>query len=175
APGGTNFPRGMSPATLHTSGCHGFSYLSPTAQWQLARSAYVAELAEEAVGRRNRVMGGMAMGGGGGGSGTLQALLTELSGLLKPRGLINRVVRRVLGMRPKPPPKYRILVMMATNLPEALDEALLRPGRIDRIYKVGYPSKAGRVRTYEGYFDKVAHELTDDDVDKLATITPYAT
>ena len=64
------------------------------------------------------------------------------------------------GMRPKPPPKYRILVMMATNMPQALDEALLRPGRIDRIYKVGYPSKAGRVRTYEGYLDKVAHELT---------------
>ena len=51
--------------------------------------------------------------------------------------------------------------MMATNMPEALDEALLRPGRIDRIYKVGYPSKAGRVRTYEGYLDKVPHELTD--------------
>jgi hypothetical protein len=95
-------------------------------------------------------MGGMA--GGGGGMGTLQALLTELSGLKKPRGIINRVGRRILGMRPKPPPKYRILVMMATNMPEALDEALLRPGRIDRIYRVGYPSKAGRVRTYEGYF-----------------------
>ena len=53
-------------------------------------------------------------------------------------------------MRPKPPPKYRILVMMATNMPEALDEAMLRPGRIDRIYKVGYPSKDGRKRTYEG-------------------------
>jgi hypothetical protein len=78
-------------------------------------------------------------------------------------------------MRPKPPPKYRILVMMATNLPEALDEALLRPGRIDRIYKVGYPSKAGRVRTYHGYLDKVKHQLTDEQVDKLATITPYAT
>ena len=60
--------------------------------------------------------------------GTLQALLTELSGLKKPRGFINRVVRRTLGMRPKPPPKYRILVMMATNMPQALDEALLRPG-----------------------------------------------
>ena len=64
-------------------------------------------------------------------------------------------------MRPKPPPKYRILVMMATNMPEALDEALLRPGRIDRIYKVGYPTKAGRIRTYEGYLDKVQHELTE--------------
>ena len=37
--------------------------------------------------RRNRQMiGGMMNGGGGGGMGTLQALLTELSGLKKPRG-----------------------------------------------------------------------------------------
>jgi hypothetical protein len=76
------------------------------------------------------IMGGM---GGGGGMGTLQALLTELSGLKKPRGFFNRVVRRALGMRPKPPPKYRILVMMASNMPQSLDEALLRPGRLDRI------------------------------------------
>ncbi len=126
--------------------------------------------------RRSRfVMGGGMNGGGGGGMGTLQALLTELSGLKKPRGILNRWGRRVLGMRPKPPPKYRILVMMATNMPEALDEALLRPGRIDRIYRVGYPSKAGRIRTYQGYLDKVPHEVTDEELDKLATITPYAT
>ncbi|GLH98984.1 AAA family ATPase [Phytohabitans aurantiacus] len=163
-PGGGGFPRGMSPA------CHGFSYLSPEAQWLLRRTA----TAEEPVEKRRFVMGA-GMGGGGGGMGTLQALLTELSGLKKPRGFVNRYIRRLLGMRPKPPPKYRILVVMATNLPEALDEALLRPGRIDRIYKVGYPSKAGRVRTYEGYLDKVRHELTEDEIDKLATITPYAT
>jgi ATP-dependent Zn protease len=78
-------------------------------------------------------------------------------------------------MRPKTPPKYRILIVMATNLPEALDEALLRPGRIDRMYRVGYPSKAGRVRTYEGYLAKVSHSLTAEEIDKLATITPYAT
>src|SRR5205085_4062005 len=126
--------------------------------------------------RRNRQMiGGMMNGGGGGGMGTLQALLTEMSGLKKPRGFVNRYVRRILGMRPKPPPKYRIMVMMATNMPQALDEALLRPGRIDRIYKVGYPSKAGRIRTYEGYLDKVHHSLTPAEIDKLATITPYAT
>jgi ATP-dependent Zn protease len=117
------------------------------------------------------IMGGM----GGGGMGTLQALLSQLSGLKKPRGIFNRHGRRLLGMQPKPPPKYRILVMMATNMPEALDEALLRPGRIDRMYKVGYPSKDGRVRTFEGYLDKVSHELTAEEIDKLATITPYAT
>src|SRR5256886_4288223 len=138
--------------------------------------AALASRTHDAVppGWRQRFVAGMGMGGGGG-AGTLQALLTELSGLKKPRGFWNRTVRRSLGLQPKPPPKYRMLVMMATNMPQALDEALLRPGRIDRIYKVGYPSKAGRIRTYDGYLDKVRHSLTGEEVDRLATITPYAT
>ncbi|WP_433504932.1 AAA family ATPase [Pseudonocardia halophobica] len=171
-PGGG--PRGFGPAPFHGTGCHGFSYLSRDTQSMLFRESMVpAPPVEEP--RSRFVMGGAMNGGGGGGMGTLQALLTELSGLKKPRGLLNRWGRRALGMRPKPPPKYRILVMMATNMPESLDEALLRPGRIDRIYRVGYPSKAGRIRTYQGYLDRVPHEITDEHLDKLATITPYAT
>jgi cell division protease FtsH len=168
---GPNFPRAAAP--FQRGGCHGFSYLSSDVQWMLAQRAMATPAPEEGETRRNRQMMGMGMGGGG--MGTLEALLTELSGLKKPRGFVNRHVRRMFGMRPKPPPKYRLLVMMATNMPEALDEALLRPGRIDRIYKVGYPSKVGRVRTYEGYFAKVRHELTPEQMDKLAVITPYAT
>jgi cell division protease FtsH len=140
--------------------CHGGNYLSESAINVLTKERFV--------------MGGAA-GGGGGGMGTLQALLTELSGLKKPRGFFNRIVRRTLGMRPKNPPKYRILVVMATNMPEALDEALLRPGRIDRMYRVGYPSKNGRVRTYQGYLDKVSHALEPSEVEKLAIMTPYST
>jgi cell division protease FtsH len=173
APGGQ---QRSAPAAFAHADCHGFSYLSHDTQWRLAARAVDAEVPDEPDTRRSRQMiGGMMNGGGGGGMGTLQALLTELSGLKKPRGIVNRYVRRIFGMRPKPPPKYRILVMMATNMPTALDEALLRPGRIDRIYKVGYPSKAGRIRTYEGYLSKVRHELTQEQIDKLATITPYAT
>ncbi|WP_214368376.1 AAA family ATPase [Pseudonocardia sp. H11422] len=170
-PGG---PPGMGPAAFRACGCHGFSYLSDHTRLLLTREAMASapDPGERPSRRSGFIMGGM---NGGGGMGTLQALLTELSGLKKPRGLINRWGRRALGMRPKPPPQYRILVMMATNMPEALDEALLRPGRIDRIYKVGYPSKAGRIRTYRGYFDKVPHEITAEQLDKLATITPYAT
>ncbi|MDQ6797428.1 MAG: AAA family ATPase [Actinomycetota bacterium] len=153
--------------------CNGLSYVSPGSASMVFRSCLDASGGPEPPRRiRDRMM---PMGMGGGGMGTLQALLTELSGMKKPRGFTNRVVRRVLGMRPKPPPKYRMLIMMATNMPQALDEALLRPGRIDRIYKVGYPSKPGRVRTYEGYLAKVRNELTSEDIDKLATITPYAT
>jgi cell division protease FtsH len=176
APGGARgmHPAPFAPAPFSTGGCHGFSYLSHDTKVLLTREAMTSAPAEE-PGRRSRFVMGGGMNGGGGGSGTLQALLTEISGLKKPRGILNRWGRRVLGMRPKPPPKYRILVMMATNMPEALDEALLRPGRIDRIYRVGYPSKAGRIRTYQGYLDKVPHEVTDEELDKLATITPYAT
>ncbi len=141
--------------------CNGLSYLSSAARSEITR--------EQA--REQFVMGG----GGGGFDGTLQALLTEMSGLKKPRGFLNRVVRRTLGMRPKPPPKYRILVMMATNMPQSLDEALLRPGRIDRQYKVGYPSKEGRIRTFEGYLAKVRHELTPEQIDRLAIMSPEST
>jgi hypothetical protein len=151
-------------------------WLSPETQGELFRlerelSASSDPDAPRSLKDRIIVGGGM----GGGGMGTLQALLTEISGLKKPRGLLNRYVRRFFGMKPKPPLKYRILIMMATNMPEALDGALLRPGRIDRIYKVGYPSKEGRKRTYEGYLRKVRHMLTDEQIDKLSVITPYAT
>jgi ATP-dependent Zn protease len=141
--------------------CHSYNYLSNS-------SINVISPNNDKI-----IMGGM--GGGGAGAGTLQALLSELQGLKKPRGFMNRVVRRALGMRPKQPPKYRILVMMATNMPDSLDPALLRPGRIDRIYRVGYPSKEGRKRTYQGYLDKVTHNLTDEDIDRLSISTPYAT
>ena len=157
--GGPQRASTMNKSKIFESNCHGGTYLSDSAVSAITREKFV--------------MGGAA--GGGGGSGTLQALLTELSGLKKPRGFFNRIVRRTLGMRPKNPPKYRILVVMATNMPESLDEALLRPGRIDRMYRVGYPSKAGRIRTYEGYLSKVSHSLSAEEIDKIATITPYAT
>ena len=165
----------------HAMACNGLSYLTPSTMAEVFRSyqgsALDGEVETRPNGRLSRfVAGAGGMGGmGGGGAGTLQALLTELSGLKKPRGFFNRTVRRSLGLKPKDPPKYRILVMMATNMPESLDEALLRPGRIDRIYRVGYPSKAGRIRTYRGYFDKVAHSLNAEEIERLATITPYAT
>ncbi|MGH9181769.1 MAG: AAA family ATPase, partial [Acidimicrobiales bacterium] len=176
---------GFVPPTWDAVGaCNGLGYTSPTTVSTLLRSDMLRSdmlrsdmLRSTTGGDRPPGPARFVMGGGmgGGGMGTLQALLAELSGLKKPRGFANRVVRRVLGMKPKPPPKYRMLVMMATNMPQALDEALLRPGRIDRIYKVGYPSRDGRRKTYEGYLAKVCHELTPDQVDKLAVITPYAT
>ncbi len=162
----------MTGHELYSAACNGFSYLSPTSQHHLVKRIE-ADGASELPQRSfiNRVMMG-GMGGGGGGMGTLQALLTEMSGLKKPRGISNRI-RKALGMKPKPPPKYRIFIMMASNMPNALDPALLRPGRLDRIYKVGYPSREGRKATIDGYLDKVEHILTEDEVEQLAITTPY--
>ncbi len=154
-------------------------WLSPQSQglyFEAKRMESAGTAASAAPEGRRSIKDRVIVGGmGGGGAGTLQALLSEISGLKKPRGFLNRYVRRFLGLRPKPPLKYRILVMMATNMPDALDDAMLRPGRIDRIYKVGYPSKEGRRKTYEGYLRKVAHQLTPEQIEKLAVITPYAT
>jgi ATP-dependent Zn protease len=154
--------------------CNGLSYLSPVSQKMLMDEwIHETQVRDEAEPKRrwtDRLIMGAGMGGGG--MGTLQALLTEMNGLTKPRGITNRL-RKMFGFRPKPPPKYRILHIMATNMPNALDEAMLRPGRIDRIYKVGFPSKEGRRQTIVGYLDKVEHVLTEEQIDKLATVTPY--
>ena len=172
--GGMFSPSSEPRAWERLTSCNGLSYTSPaTASMVLRAGLSGTATPDERPGLVSRFVMGAGMGGGG--MGTLQALLSELSGLKKPRGFVNRVVRRGLGLRPKPPPKYRLMIMMATNMPQALDEALLRPGRIDRIYKVGYPSKEGRKRTYEGYFAKVSHSLVDADIEKLAVMTPYAT
>jgi cell division protease FtsH len=177
--GGQGGPGGQSgasgPGALGLlDACHGFSYLTEDTRSALYARALEAAPAPPKPGRFRQMIP-TGLGGNMGGMGTLQALLTELSGLKKPRGFFNRVVRRTFGLKPKPPPKYRILVMMATNMPSALDPALLRPGRIDRMYRVGYPSKEGRKRTYEGYFAKVRNDITAEEIDHLATITPYAT
>lgn len=113
-------------------------------------------------------------GGGGSGSGALQMLLTEMSGMAKPKGFYNKI-RVMLGFKPVPPPKYRILWIGATNMEQKLDPALVRPGRFDRIIKVGYPDKDGRKETFVGYLDKVDHDLTGVQIVTLAKENPRAT
>ncbi len=51
-----------------------------------------------------------------------------------------------------------VLTMGATNAPEALDPALLRPGRFDRRVVVNPPSAAGRREIIEYYLSKVTHD-----------------
>src|SRR4029077_6202081 len=82
----------------NAGGCNGCSYADAATLSHGVSGLRAESTAEDParVGRFKMMMGGM----GGGGAGTLQALLSELSGLKKPRGWVNRVIRRALGFRP---------------------------------------------------------------------------
>jgi cell division protease FtsH len=149
--------------------CNGLGYMGPESQLLLLRNSMTPQPAGP---KRDGIIAGFG-GMGGGGLGVLPSLLSELDGMEKPRGFINRRIRRFLGMKPRPPYKFRILTVMATNLPEALEPALLRPVRIERIDNVRSPSHTGRIDTYKKYLDEKKHILTDEEIDKIATITPY--
>jgi cell division protease FtsH len=38
-----------------------------------------------------------------------------------------------------------VILLAATNRPEVLDKALLRPGRFDRLVKINLPDLKGRI------------------------------
>ncbi len=64
-----------------------------------------------------------------------------------------------------------VVVLGATNRPEILDPALLRPGRFDRRVAVQPPDRAGRVKILQVHTRSLP--LADDvDLDVLAATTP---
>lgn len=109
----------------------------------------------------------MMMGGGGAGGGAINELLVQLDGMIMPRGL-KRHIRRIFGLKPKVP-SYNILIIGATNRANALDPALLRPGRFDRKIHVGLPDKDGRKDVIRYYLEKVKHDELD--IDRFAQAT----
>ncbi|DBA80088.1 TPA: hypothetical protein ACH3X2_007576 [Trebouxia sp. C0005] len=61
-----------------------------------------------------------------------------------------------------------VVVIAATNRPEALDSALRRPGRFDRELEVGVPSPAARAHILRAKLKAVRHCLAEEDIDALA-------
>jgi cell division protease FtsH len=68
-------------------------------------------------------------------------------------------------------PNVGVILMAATNRPEILDPALLRPGRFDRQVLVDRPDKPGREAILRIHLRGVKAEA-DLDVEKLAAMTP---
>lgn len=64
-----------------------------------------------------------------------------------------------------------VILMAATNRPEILDPALLRPGRFDRQVLVDRPDKVGRTAILKIYVGKVKTS-EDIDLEKVAAMTP---
>jgi cell division protease FtsH len=103
----------------------------------------------DAIGK-SRASGGF-MGGNDEREQTLNQLLTEMDGFAAAGATV--------------------IVLAATNRPETLDPALLRPGRFDRQVLVDRPDLGGRLKILEIYAQKV--KLGNDvDLKEIATRTP---
>src|SRR5690606_25629361 len=106
---------------------------------------------------------GVPLGGMGAFSGAGMGLLNELLLQLDPPKMEYRLwakILRRLGFRPKPGPQPVVFTIAATNLPEALDKALTRPGRFDRQITVDPPDNEGRIEIIKYYLSKVKHSPT---------------
>ena len=68
-------------------------------------------------------------------------------------------------------PKAGVILLAATNRPEILDPALLRPGRFDRHVLVDRPDKTGREEILRVHLRQVK-TVPDLDIGKLAAMTP---
>jgi cell division protease FtsH len=68
-------------------------------------------------------------------------------------------------------PKVGVILMAATNRPEILDPALLRPGRFDRHVLVDRPDKLGREQILRVHIKKVK-TVSDLNLETLANMTP---
>ena len=67
-------------------------------------------------------------------------------------------------------PQVGVILMAATNRPEILDPALLRPGRFDRQVLVDRPDKIGRAAILEVHMKKIKIG-SDVDAEKIAGMT----
>jgi cell division protease FtsH len=68
-------------------------------------------------------------------------------------------------------PQIGVILMAATNRPEILDPALLRPGRFDRSILVDRPDKKGREDILKVHLKNVK-AVGDLDIELLASMTP---
>ncbi len=141
---------------------------------------------------RTVIPGGM-MGGMGGGGMALNQLLVQMDGVDEPPFLrkwaskkLNtfldaayiipqRVGKLRLRVKPAKPRQEEIYFIGATNVPiEALDPALVRPGRMGRHIWFRTPTKDDREDIFDLYLAKVAHDPvldTPERRDELARMT----
>src|SRR3989440_6058875 len=111
---------------------------------------------------RSRSGGGtMAMGGGMfgamGGSGGLNELLMQMDPPNIETGGFRKILR-ILGLSHSRVQAEPVLTVGATNIPDSLDPALLRPSRFDRKIHVNPPTDKYRGEVIEYYLDKVKHD-----------------
>nr|WP_276612116.1 AAA family ATPase [Kineococcus vitellinus] len=119
-----------------------------------------------------------------GAGGVVNELLVQMQSFDEPTGserlrgwcvdLANRFLPEHRQLRRPVAEPVEVLVIAATNRADALDPALLRPGRFDRRLVFGLPDKAGRRQLLDHFLARKAHEGELDEPerrDALAGIT----
>jgi transitional endoplasmic reticulum ATPase len=101
--------------------------------------------------------------------------IDEIDSIAPKRGQVTgeaekRLVAQLLTLLDGMQPRQNTVVIAATNRPEALDEALRRPGRLDREIIVGVPDQPGR-REILGIHTRGMPLAPDVDLDDLARRT----
>lgn len=65
----------------------------------------------------------------------------------------------------------RVVVIAATNRPNALDPALRRPGRLDREVEIGIPTESARADILRALLARVPHSIGGGELAQLAAVT----
>lgn len=83
---------------------------------------------------------------------------------------VQRTLMQLLSELDGFTPTSDVKIIGATNRPDILDDALLRPGRFDRIIEIGLPDIDGRMQIFKIHLAKMSI-AKDVQVKKLAEIT----
>jgi len=92
----------------------------------------------------------------------------------------RRVVSQLLSLMDGLEARGKVIVIAATNRPNAIDPALRRPGRFDREIEIKVPDKRGRLEILQIHTRHMPLEQNDDkhgaadkivDLEKLAAVT----
>ena len=105
--------------------------------------------------------------------------IDELDALGKARGMSNmgghdereQTLNQLLVEMDGFDPQVGVILIAATNRPEILDPALLRPGRFDRQILVDRPDKNGRVDILKVHLKAIKYDA-ELDIEKIAAMTP---
>ena len=101
--------------------------------------------------------------------------IDEIDSIAPKRGQVTgeaekRLVAQLLTLMDGLEPRTNLVVIAATNRPDAVDEALRRPGRFDREIVIGVPDESGR-REILGIHTRGMPLASDVDLAELARTT----
>ncbi|KAI7850944.1 P-loop containing nucleoside triphosphate hydrolase protein, partial [Circinella umbellata] len=89
-------------------------------------------------------------------------------------GINERVLSTLLNEMDGVEGRNGVVVIGCTNRPDCIDDAILRPGRLDQLIYMGLPDEHDRQEIIESLMNKMAIS-PDIDIDWLANVTEYCT